>query len=103
MNQIYSTICIVMCMGPSGAVRVGDFKLVEAYQTKVVELYNLKDDIGEQNDLSKQLPEKTKQLTTLLHEWHSNVGAELTLKKGPPQDVAAKKPKPQTQKTRGAR
>ena len=56
-------------MGSSGAVRAGDFKLVEAYNTGDVELYNLKDDLGEQNDLSKAMSEKTKQLKQLLHRW----------------------------------
>lgn len=70
----------VNSMGPSGAVRVGDFKLVEAYTSKEVELYNLSDDPGEQNDLSADMPEKTKKLTSLLHQWHADVGAQLTLK-----------------------
>ncbi len=56
-------------MGSSGAVRVGDFKLVETYGTGEVELYHLKDDIGEQNDLSKSMPEKTKELKQRLHRW----------------------------------
>jgi arylsulfatase A len=34
-------------MGPAGAVRRGDFKLVEVFETGKVELYNLCDDIGE--------------------------------------------------------
>lgn len=53
-------------MGPSGAVRVGDFKLVEAYETKVVELYNLKDDIGETNNLARSMPEKAAEMKAQL-------------------------------------
>ncbi|MEN6333319.1 MAG: sulfatase, partial [Phycisphaerales bacterium] len=35
---------------PGGAVRVGDYKLIEFYEDSRVELYNLRDDLGEQND-----------------------------------------------------
>ena len=43
---------------PSGAVRAGDYKLIEWYEDGQVELYHLKDDLGEQNDLAAKLPEK---------------------------------------------
>lgn len=51
------------------AVRHGDYKLIEWWQNDRVELYNLRDDLGEQNDLSKRMPEKTAELRTLLHQW----------------------------------
>ena len=60
---------------PSAAVRAGDFKLIEWYETRSVELYNLKEDIGETNDLAAQMPEKTTQLYRMLHRWLDNVGA----------------------------
>ena len=40
-----------------------------------LELYNLKDDLGEQNDVAAQYPEKVKELaaklSTKLREWNS--------------------------------
>ena len=36
---------------PGGAVRCGDYKLLEYYENNTVQLFNLKDDINEQNDL----------------------------------------------------
>ena len=62
---------------PYGAVREGDFKLIEFYEDGHVELYNLKDDVGEQNDLSAKLPEKTAQLKQRLSAWRQNVGAQM--------------------------
>ena len=62
-------------MGPAGAVRMGDYKLVEVFETGAVELYNLSDDIGEQRDLSKELPELTDQLTVMLSGWRETSGA----------------------------
>jgi arylsulfatase A-like enzyme len=62
-------------MGPAGAVRMGDYKLVEVFETGKVELYNLRDDIGEQNDLAASMPELTEQLQQMLHEWREQSGA----------------------------
>ena len=62
-------------MGPAGAVRVGDFKLVEIFETGQVELYNLSDDIGETRDLSASMPKVASKLTKLLHDWREQSGA----------------------------
>jgi arylsulfatase A-like enzyme len=51
------------------AIRKGDWKLLKYYNKKkkkdCTELYNLKTDIGERNDLSKQYPDKVKELQIL--------------------------------------
>ena len=47
---------------PFGAVRAGDWKLIEFYEDMRVELYNLKDDLGEARDLAQAEPEKAAQL-----------------------------------------
>ena len=65
-------------MGPAGAVRVGDYKLVEAFETGKVELYKLSDDMGEKNDLALSMPELTEKLTKMLHEWRAKSGALMT-------------------------
>lgn len=62
---------------PNGSVRLGDFKLVEWYEDMRVELYNLKDDLGERNDLATVLPEKTAELQKLLHTWRTEVKAQM--------------------------
>jgi len=54
------------------AVRVGDYKLIEWYETGRVELYNLKNDMGEHNDLSKKMPEKKDELLKILDRWAKN-------------------------------
>jgi len=64
-------------MGPSGAVRMGDYKLVERYENMKVELFNLRDDIGEQKDLSQSMPELSAKLTKMLHEWRKKSGARM--------------------------
>lgn len=57
------------------AVRKGDWKLVYRMRTGALELYNLKEDIGEQNNVAAQNPAKVKELaaelSTRLREWNS--------------------------------
>jgi arylsulfatase A-like enzyme len=65
-------------MGPAGAVRMGDFKLVEVYETGTVELYNLSDDIGEQHDLADQMPELAARMKKMLHNWRVESGSKMT-------------------------
>ena len=70
-------------IGPGGAVRMGDYKLIEWFDETIsglanrFELYNLKRDIAEQNNLSKKMPRKTEQLTKLLANWRKKVGAQM--------------------------
>ena len=57
------------------AVRKGDWKLLYRMRTGTLELYNLKSDIGEQNNVAAEHPEKVKELaaaiSTKLREWNS--------------------------------
>jgi arylsulfatase A len=62
---------------PAGSVRVGDFKLVELYETGNLELYNLKEDISESTDLSKKMKEKTNEMYQLLTKWRESVNAQM--------------------------
>jgi len=62
---------------PYSAVRQGDFKLIEFFEDNHVELYNLKDDIGETKDLAATLPEKAAELRKILADWRKSVGAQL--------------------------
>jgi hypothetical protein len=54
-------------------VRLGNYKLIEWYEDMNVELFNLKDDIGERHDLAKSQPELAAKLTKLLHDWRRQV------------------------------
>jgi arylsulfatase A len=42
-----------------------------------MQLFNLKDDIGEQNDLMATEPDKANDLKKLLHNWRESVGAKM--------------------------
>ena len=62
---------------PYGAIRSGDFKLVEFFNDMHVELYNIREDIGETRDLVTARPELVAQLRTRLHAWRTEVGAQM--------------------------
>ena len=62
---------------PAGAIRAGDYKLLEYYENNTVQLFNLKEDIGERNDLAKSNPAKAKELTAMLHAWRESVDAQM--------------------------
>ena len=62
---------------PSGAVRAGDYKLIEWYEDKSIELYNLKNDISEKHDLAGEMPQKAAELQRMLHEWQKQVKAKM--------------------------
>lgn len=57
----------------SGAIREGDYKLVEDYTTKQAKLYNLKEDIKEQDDLSETKPKVKENLYKSLKKWRSDL------------------------------
>ena len=60
-----------------GAVRAGDYKLLEYFENDTVQLFNLRDDVGEQSDLSGTEPEKAAQLRSMLHAWRKDVSARM--------------------------
>lgn len=60
---------------PCGAVRKGDYKLVEYFDDGKLELYNLKENLGERHDISTVQKEKAQELHQLLRTWHRDVGA----------------------------
>jgi len=62
---------------PYAAIRSGGFKLIEFFNDMRVELYNLRDDIGEQQDLAKTEPERVAQLRARLHAWRDEVAAQM--------------------------
>ena len=62
---------------PYGAIRERDWKLIEFYEDNHVELYNLKDDIGETKDLAKEKPELAERLKEKLHAWRKEVDAQM--------------------------
>jgi arylsulfatase A-like enzyme len=53
---------------PGSAIRQGRWKLIEFYHWNKVELYDLESDLGEGINLAMEMPEKTAELLTILHD-----------------------------------
>ena len=62
---------------PAGAIRQGDFKLIEFFGDGPTELYNLRDDFGESRNLADELPETAAALQGQLAAWREEVGAAM--------------------------
>lgn len=63
-------------MAPAGAIRGGDWKLVEWYENGKIELFDLAQDPGEQRDLAAAAPAKAAALQRALEAWRKRVGAQ---------------------------
>jgi arylsulfatase A-like enzyme len=68
---------------PGGAVRAGDWKLIEYFEDGALELYNLTDDIAEQNNLAKTMPGKVSELHKLMLAWRKAVNAPVPIELNP--------------------
>jgi arylsulfatase A-like enzyme len=60
---------------PAGAVRDGDWKLIQWYEDGALELYNLRADPGEQQNVAAQQPTRVQALHSRLAAWRSSVNA----------------------------
>ena len=74
---------------PGGAIRLGNYKLLEYFEKGSVQLFDLEKDLGEQDDLSREMPEITGKLLKMLHDWRKEVDAKMPQAK----TVASRKPK----------
>lgn len=64
---------------PTGAVRAGNFKLIEFYEDNLVELYDLDQDIGEHKNLAADMPQRAFAMRKLLDDWRRQVGARMPM------------------------
>ena len=65
---------------PSSIIRLGDWKLIHYYEDGHEELYNLKTDLEEQNDVKSENQEKAKELSEKLFSYLNEVGARFPVK-----------------------
>lgn len=62
---------------PAGAIRAGDFKLIEFFEDGRIELYDTSADVGERNDLVESMPEQARVLHQQLINWRKAVQAPM--------------------------
>ncbi|MEA3366269.1 MAG: sulfatase-like hydrolase/transferase, partial [Candidatus Hydrogenedentes bacterium] len=62
---------------PAGAIRAGDWKLIEFFEDGRLELYNLAEDISESRNLATSMPDRTLKLRQKLAQWRGYVDADM--------------------------
>jgi arylsulfatase A-like enzyme len=66
---------------PGSSIILDNYKLIRFYEDNHLELYNLKDDISEKNNLALKEPERTNLLNKTLKDWLMKVKARLPINK----------------------
>jgi len=62
---------------PGAAIRAGRYKLIEFYEDRRVELYDLQKDIGERSDLAPKLAKKAAGIQRQLDSWRRDINAQM--------------------------
>ncbi len=62
---------------PAGAVRAGDWKLIEHYESGYLELFNLEEDRSETTNRAGAFPDRANALAKKLADWRKSVGAQM--------------------------
>ncbi|MBD5780083.1 sulfatase [Pelagicoccus sp. NFK12] len=62
---------------PCSVVRTGDWKLMQFFESDALELYNVREDIGEQNNLAAQYPERVERMLGTLQSWQRETNADI--------------------------
>jgi arylsulfatase A-like enzyme len=67
---------------PGGAIRMGDWKMIERFEDGRVHLYHLSEDLGEQHDVAQSYPQRVDAMRKKLHAWYEEVDAKFLRPKG---------------------
>ncbi|MGJ8654839.1 MAG: sulfatase [Akkermansiaceae bacterium] len=68
---------------PGSAIRQGDWKLIQYFENNDIELYNLKYDSSEKNNLATSYESKATELTAKLEAWRKKINAPVPTKPNP--------------------
>jgi arylsulfatase A len=62
---------------PASALRQGDWKLLEFFETGALELYDLREDLGEQRNVAAKFPDRAQAMHTALKSWRTESNARM--------------------------
>lgn len=74
---------------PCSVLRVGHWKLHHYFEDDAMELYNLRDDIGESKNLVKAEPERAAAMREQLDRWRNDINADIPREPNPQFDAEA--------------
>jgi len=75
---------------PVGLIQSGDWKLMEFFEEGRLELYNLRDDLGESRNLATDQPDKAKELHEKMKAWRERIGAPMPVANVPSAEAEGK-------------
>ncbi|MDO6603940.1 sulfatase [Arenibacter palladensis] len=75
-------------IGASSSTRVGDWKFIYYYNDSSMELFNIKEDIGETRNLVTEQPEKARELAKILSDYLRKVEAQIPSRKDTGEQIA---------------
>jgi hypothetical protein len=58
-------------------MRMGDHKLIEFFEDGRLELYNVREDVGEEHDLLDERPALAQQMMDILVDWRQTIEAKI--------------------------
>lgn len=88
---------------PSSAILSSDWKLIEWFESKTIELYHLTDDPGESINLAKTEPERAARLLEKLHAWQDAIGAPRPTAANPAYDPNAERKRSRDERGKGGK
>lgn len=62
---------------PGSSIRMGDYKLIEFFETGELELYNLRTDVEEDKNIASEYPERVRDMHAKLVSWRLDVEAKI--------------------------
>ena len=62
---------------PCSVIQSGRWKLIERFEYGTYELYDLNNDVSEENDLSEEMPEKVNELAEKLKVWRQDLDVQM--------------------------
>lgn len=78
---------------PVGVIIAREWKLMEFYEDKSLQLYNLKADLGETNNLANVQGDRAAKMLAELQKWRQSVGAKMPTPNEPQANAPAPKPR----------
>ena len=64
-------------IGPASAILLDDFKLIRAYETGALGLFNIAKDPGERHNLAQEMPDRVKELNQRLTDYLVAMNAQM--------------------------
>jgi arylsulfatase A-like enzyme len=86
---------------PGSSVRMGDYKLIEFFEDGRLELYHLKEDLPEEQDLAKREPQRAAAMKRRLDAWRDAIEAKIPARNPDWMEEAVRKERPEPDEPRG--